>query len=137
MKYATPIAALLVLLLASGCVSVPSDRAVGCWETKPNSNGESLAMHFAADGTYYYPVQIGKPDSSGGRMILINRNAKGSWERINETAVKVYYQENDPVSGEDIVAVDTVVFENSGDSAYFVSTGQSAGLFYKSNQSCD
>jgi|GEM_PF-4842030 len=138
MKHGTQIgAALLMLLLASGCVTTPTDQAVGCWETKPNPGGESLAMHFDAGGTYYYPVETEQPDSNGGRWLLINRNSKGSWERINETAVRVRYQKKDPMTGEDVVMVDTVVFENSGNFAYFESTGPDRGIFYKTNRSCN
>ena len=94
-------------------------------------------MRFDAGGRYHYPIETGKTDSSGGRYILINRNAQGSWERINDTAIRVDYQNKYLMTGEDVVIVDKVVFENSGNSAHFESTGLDRGVFYKTNWSCD
>jgi len=127
--------AVLILILWSGCVILPSDKIAGCWETNPK--GEGLAMHFNADGGYFYPVQTGKQDRSGGRMILINRNSMGNWERINETAVRVNYQTTAPFTGEEIVIIDTVIFDDSGNSAYFESIGLDEGMFYRTNRSCN
>jgi hypothetical protein len=123
-------------ILICGCAMPITESISGCWETDPNSNGESMAMHFGSDGSFYYPVETSKANFGGGKYILGNRNKVGSWERVNATEVRVEYYNYDVLTKENVLLSDTVVFD-SPNSAYFKSIGPGRGYYYRTNTSCN